>query len=382
MHQSEEAKHICFEGGPCAGKTTALAIAKQQLEERGFTPIIIPETATLIIQSGVSPAHADPIEFQRFVVAVQNSHERNWQAQAKVLFPDKKLVFLYDRGLLSGAAYLGDRTQAKVDHAHFEQNVLKPSIGESCERARSHYDALIHMVTAADGAEAFYTLANNTARSETPEQARQLDSRTMNAWLGHGHLRVVNNRLHDGSSKSFDQKIDDVMGHVYSALGIPVPIEDEDKYLLTSFHPDSIPTPYVAIDIEQTYLLSEFDERVRKRKSLMGYSYYHTIKKPGPNGARFETERCIKETEYKQLLARRNPKLLTIKKRRYCFIHEGQYFEIDVFAGERKGLILAEREKTHDNPTTKMPKFLGHYTDVSQDPKYKNRSIAEPSWTL
>jgi hypothetical protein len=32
------------------------------------------------------------------------------------------------------------------------------------------YDGVFHLVTAAIGAEKFYTLANNTARSETPEQ--------------------------------------------------------------------------------------------------------------------------------------------------------------------------------------------------------------------
>ena len=32
------------------------------------------------------------------------------------------------------------------------------------------YDAVFHLVTAAQGAERFYTLENNQARSETPEQ--------------------------------------------------------------------------------------------------------------------------------------------------------------------------------------------------------------------
>lgn len=45
------------------------------------------------------------------------------------------------------------------------------------------YDAVIHMVTAAIGAERFYTTENNSVRTETPEQARELDIKVLNAWV-------------------------------------------------------------------------------------------------------------------------------------------------------------------------------------------------------
>ena len=41
----------------------------------------------------------------------------------------------------------------------------------------NRYDQIIHMVSAAIGAEAFYQLANNAVRSETIEQARELDGK-------------------------------------------------------------------------------------------------------------------------------------------------------------------------------------------------------------
>ena len=50
------------------------------------------------------------------------------------------------------------------------------------------YNAVFHMVTAADGASKFYTLENNQARTETPEQALDLDRRTQKCWLGHAHM--------------------------------------------------------------------------------------------------------------------------------------------------------------------------------------------------
>jgi len=44
---------------------------------------------------------------------------------------------------------------------------------------------VLHLVTAADGAEKFYTLENNQARSETPEVARIVDRKTQMVWNGH-----------------------------------------------------------------------------------------------------------------------------------------------------------------------------------------------------
>jgi hypothetical protein len=46
-------------------------------------------------------------------------------------------------------------------------------------------DMVIHLVTAADGAEEFYTLENNAARTETPQVAKMLDKMTQGVWNGH-----------------------------------------------------------------------------------------------------------------------------------------------------------------------------------------------------
>ena len=43
----------------------------------------------------------------------------------------------------------------------------------------NRYNQVIHLVTAADGAEAFYSLDNNTTRSETLDMARTRDKQAM-----------------------------------------------------------------------------------------------------------------------------------------------------------------------------------------------------------
>jgi len=43
---------ILLTGGPCAGKTTALAAISQDLSQLGYKVLIVPEAATLIMKGG------------------------------------------------------------------------------------------------------------------------------------------------------------------------------------------------------------------------------------------------------------------------------------------------------------------------------------------
>ena len=43
---------ICFTGGPCAGKTTALSQLMSQVDQLGFRPFLVPEAATLLMKAG------------------------------------------------------------------------------------------------------------------------------------------------------------------------------------------------------------------------------------------------------------------------------------------------------------------------------------------
>ena len=43
---------ICITGGPCAGKTTALANLQSDLQQLGFVVLTVPEAATLLMKGG------------------------------------------------------------------------------------------------------------------------------------------------------------------------------------------------------------------------------------------------------------------------------------------------------------------------------------------
>ena len=143
---------------------------------------------------------------------------------------------------------------------------------------RDNYDAVFHLVTAANGAEDFYTNENNTARTETPEQARELDNKLLASWTGHPHLRVIDN------STSFNEKIRRLIAEIASFLGEPEPFEIERKFLIE--YPDinwlENYTNCKRIEIIQTYLKSNSEDEVRVRQRGMdgNFIYFKTIKKP------------------------------------------------------------------------------------------------------
>src|SRR5581483_10973555 len=120
-------------------------------------------------------------------------NENLWLEYAKKLSIKlgKRVVVITDRGLVGQAAYFGSVTR---EGRLQELNELLKTFGTNVEEARAHYTGIVYLVTAAHGAEEFYTLENNPARYEkTPEMARATCDRTLSAWLGHPHLAVIAN---------------------------------------------------------------------------------------------------------------------------------------------------------------------------------------------
>jgi CYTH domain-containing protein len=230
------------------------------------------------------------------------------------------------------------------------------------------------MRSAACGAENFYTTVNNPARFETLDEARALDELTLNAWIGAPHLQVIENV----SGQTFEHKINLVLGGLARILGIPEPLECERKFRLTAFSRDTLPKETVDIDIVQTYLVAQpgTDERVRARGQHNNWVYYHTTKERRGPGVTVERERMLSKHEYDALLVRRDCALLPIRKTRSCFVHEGQYCEVDQFHGHQKGLVLLEIELTDIQQEVTVPCYLGHYEEVTDDRAFSNVALA------
>ena len=99
-------------------------------------------------------------------------------------------VVVMDRGINDIQAYMPPDLWDKL--------ITDPVYGIeiSNDYINDRYDLVLHLVTAADGAEKFYTTANNAARTETAEEARGLDKLVEGGYAGlkkaGKHVRVDN----------------------------------------------------------------------------------------------------------------------------------------------------------------------------------------------
>ena len=346
-------------GGPSAGKTTGLSKLHQVFTDKGFKVIIVAETATEVIISGITPDEVSVLEFQRVIIERGINKEETTRKVAK--FFKKDVIIFYDRGLLDSMAYM--------EHKDFV-TILKEH-GLTTVEARDRYDAVFHLVTAAFGAEKYYTKENNKARRENLEEARLADIRTRNAWTGHPHLRVIDN------STGFNEKIDRLIKEVFAAMGIPTPIETERKFLVKLPSEEDLKVNNcVKSNIVQTYLRRnnpEVERRIRQRGIDGDFSYYYTEKKKLSKYSRDEVERKITKDEYISLLVEG---IATVRKDRYCFFYENQYFELDIYPDWDNEAIL-EIELTEEGQELKLPNWITVIKEVTGEDKYSNANLAK-----
>ena len=64
-----------------------------------------------------------------------------------------------------------------------------------------------------------------------------------------------------------------------------------------------------------------------------------------------------------------------VEKTRYFVIHGDYTWEVDVFAGANKGLVVAELELSDEDEAFDRPDWLG--AEVSSDARYYNSNLAE-----
>ncbi len=72
-----------------------------------------------------------------------------------------------------------------------------------------------------------------------------------------------------------------------------------------------------------------------------------------------EINKSLSPNEYSQLLRERDPKFVTIKKKRYNFVRNYEYFELDYFlTGKFAGRRVLEIEKMSKDQEIELPPFL------------------------
>ncbi len=195
---------IVITGGPCAGKSSAFLWLKRALSEKGFTVLCVPETATEFIMGGVAPwTCGTNIDFQKCQMELQLTKERLFLRAAQSM-KDEKIIIICDRGALDNKIYMSD-----VD---FKEVLSFLDINE--EEVMDSYDAVFHLVSAANGAADFYTTENNAARTETVDEAVALDYKLIDAWKNHKNFFVIDN------STDFENKMKRLINIIFEYLHI------------------------------------------------------------------------------------------------------------------------------------------------------------------
>lgn len=144
-----------------------------------------------------------------------------------------------------------------------------------------------------------------------------------------------------------------------------MPIEIERKFLLANDHWRAQSDKGVVM--RQGYLSGSKRSSVRVR--IAGEQANLNIKSTTLGITRQEYEYPIPLTDASELLDTLADGPL-IEKTRYHVQHDAHTWEIDVFAGDNQGLVVAEIELENEDEAFEKPEWLGE--EVSADPRYYN----------
>ena len=358
---------IVITGGPCAGKTTAMSWIQNAFTRKGFQVLFVDETATQL-SSGGAPwkLTTDNKEYQYRVTQLMLAKEEAFTEIAKTFSADKILI-VCDRGALDNRAYMNEE----------EFRYVLRKLNTSEIELRDHYDAVFHLVTAAKGAEQFYTLTNNAARYETIEEAVRSDDSLIAAWTGHPHLRIIDNHY------DFNGKMLALIREISSFLGEPKPLETRRKYLIA--FPDIHRLEHLPncekVEILQAYLKSEIPGemiRIRQRGRGGNYLYYKTRKRTIEGMKRIETEERLTHHEFLDLLMQADPEYRPIRKQRFCLSENGLYYNIDIYPHwTDQALMEIELYSVEDDVV--FPEGIRIIREVSGEEEFTNPYIARHS---
>ena len=357
---------IVLTGGPAAGKTTLISrVLHEFKQEDGWRVITIPETATELISGfGIRPFGGcmSMLAFQDFVVADQ-IHKEKLALEAAQVVQEENILIIYDRALMDDKAYISDEEFAEVI-ARFD--------GRTEASVLANYDAVLHLVTCAKGAEYAYNLGN-TARTESLEYAREMDDRTLRAWSGHPNLRIIDN------SDNFEEKINRAIREIYRILGEPAPMARKRKFLVEMPDVALLAERYNAVPLEmmQTYLRMinpSVERRIRQQANGSDYLYFYTEKHFMADGTKWDTEKPISEKAYIRYLMEGDSGLHSVRKTKHRFVYQGCRLELDVYPFCRDRAILFIYSPSAD---AALPPEIHVIREVTGDPAYKYRQLAK-----
>lgn len=338
-------------------------------ENMGWKVYRVTETATVLLGGGVAFAQLDPPqakEFQRNLLRVMISLEDTYVDLARYdISKGQRAIVICDRGAMDPSAYM--------PREEWLETLSDLGLNEISLRDE-RYDCVVHLVTAANGAEEYFGSENNRVRSEGLDLARHLDDLVSKAWIGHPYYDIIDN------STGFEEKQHRAIASILKRLGLYDIRQGKDvvkrKFLVSSFDLQAqFPVAFRDFEVEHDYLMSSDPDtvtRIRKRGYDNNYVYSITQCVTNPTtGERYETRRAIPGREYSLLWHQRDHSRCSIIKKRRCFLYSSNYYQIDCYQDPNPGLVLLEAYlKTTSKESSILPPFIHVVKEVTNDPSY------------
>uniref|UniRef100_A0A7E4UXS9 AAA_28 domain-containing protein n=1 Tax=Panagrellus redivivus TaxID=6233 RepID=A0A7E4UXS9_PANRE len=371
---------LVLTGGPCGGKTTGQDRLATFFEQLGWKVFTVPEAATILLGGGVKfgeLSKEQAYEFQKDLLRTLLQLESVYFNQAS-LIKDKNVLVICDRGAMDPSAYLD---------ADGWDKILKDCALEMFELRENRYNQVVHMVTAADGAENYYTQANNATRSEGIAQAVNQDTHTRNAWVGHPYVDIVDN----ADCTKFDDKMLKLLQVVCDRVGVNYQDRlsknsKKRKWLISGFDESKFPK-YEEFSVTHDYLLADKpDLQVRIRERCQNNRSTFTITtRCFMRPETVETRMQITEREYNRYLSMKDSSRATLHKKRRCFNYGNQYFHLDIYvdplppACQGHPLIILETytTKPYGDKAPELPDFVEVVREVTKNEHFSMYKLAK-----
>jgi len=361
---------LVLTGGPCGGKTTAQNRLATFFESLGWRVFRVPETATILLNGGISfglLTEAQRFEFQTNLLKTMLQLEDTYFSLART--QTRNCLVICDRGAMDCSAYLPKEDWEKV---------MEQGNWNEVDLRDNRYHQVIHLVTAAKGAEEHYTRSNNAARTESLTMAIKNDQLVGEAWVGHPYYEVIDN------STDFEMKMRRLTKTVADKLAIPNADEWLDakavkmKFLVEG--PWPIPGEFQGelprwrdFTVHHDYLPC-YDggpqARIRRRGRHGKWMYTHTVRRQDGEEV-VETRTNVSRQIYDQLLSQADRESnVTIEKTRRCFTWHDQYYQLDIYTCPHPGLMLLETYTCLPPSQLQLPDFIKIVKNVTGNPEY------------
>ena len=368
-------KRIVLTGGPGSGKTTVLNSIVNMYTSLGVKVVVVSETATEIINSGIKPFGDDKIEmldFQKLVLSLQLSKGKIYDEAIRMyqkVHPNEDILIIYDRGSIDNKAYITDE--------EFDA-VMQSVCDDDYSTILNKYDLIIDLV----GSKKFYTLENNKARSESADVALTLGEKTLKSWVGHPKVKIV------GPKENMNDKVSEVVSYINELLSKKNQ-KKQAKYLVSikDCNLSEISKNGVTAYIEQYYLSSPNNEEKRIRMTILNGcpTYELTVYEREDNKKILKSSKRIDKKIYDELKEFKIPSSSVIKKYRIYFTFMDTYMHLDLFTdGEEIEEFGYLEINLNDEKIINIPPFISALKDVSSSPEYDNysKSLSVSNYTL